>query len=422
MKKLITLFVLFFIMTFYSANCQEKTVYDIKMRGAKKTKVDFIKKVLETKNGGVLDSLILDRDIIKLKRLPGISHASYQVFIAENDLYDVFFNVEENFTIIPDLSFWSTLNRKFAYRIGVTDYNFLGRGVVIGGFYQNNGFDSYAFNIAAPYLFSRKFGLAVNFQNWTSEEPLYFGDDVANYKYNNVSTEVLALYEINFSHSLQFGINFFTEKYKYLEGFTDPSIPTDLELDKKLLKLIYVYDHLDYFYQFLDGWKNVFYGQYVATENDFQEPYLIFWNDVLYFKRVGSKGNWANRLRFGLSSNSDSPFAPFVVDSNTNLRGVGFLIDRGTGSIVLNTEYRYTLFEKKQFVLQGNAFVDSGTWRNPGGDLSDFVKSENIKVYTGVGLRFMHKRIYNAVFRIDYGYGITKDASQGFVFGVGQYF
>ena len=137
---------------------------------------------------------------------------------------------------------------------------------------------------------------------------------------------------------------------------------------------------------------------------------------------MGKNGNWANRLRIGFSSNVDSPFAPFAVDNNLNIRGVGNVIDRGTGAIVLNTEYRHTIYDKKWFVLQGNVFVDGGSWRNPGGDLGDFGDSENLRIYPGVGVRFIHKRIFNTVFRIDYGYGITKDATNGFVFGIGQYF
>ena len=141
-----------------------------------------------------------------------------------------------------------------------------------------------------------------------------------------------------------------------------------------------------------------------------------------FAKRIGEKGNWANRMRLGFSTNDETPFAPFSVDNNLNIRGVGNTIDRGTGVIVLNTEYRHTLYEKGWFSLQGNAFIDAGTWRNPGGDFSDLSDTENIRVYPGLGLRFIHKKIYNATFRIDYGYGVTKDATQGFVFGIGQYF
>ena len=189
-----------------------------------------------------------------------------------------------------------------------------------------------------------------------------------------------------------------------------------------MFKLIYTFENLDYYYQYIDGFKSQFYGQYVTSENEYQNDFLVFWNDFFYYKRLGDKGNWANRLRIGLSSNSNTPFAPFALDNNVNLRGVGILVDRGTGSIVWNTEYRHTLYEKKWFILQGNVFTDFGTWRNPGGELSDFVDNDNIRIYSGVGLRFINKKIFNAVFRIDYGYGLTQNASKGFVFGVGQYF
>ena len=48
--------------------------------------------------------------------------------------------------------------------------------------------------------------------------------------------------------------------------------------------------------------------------------------------------------------------------------------------------------------------------------------SQNIKVYPGLGLRFIHKKIFNAIFRIDYGIGISQGGTQGLVLGIGQYF
>ena len=118
----------------------------------------------------------------------------------------------------------------------------------------------------------------------------------------------------------------------------------------------------------------------------------------------------------------ETPFAPFSVDNNLNIRGVGNTIDRGTAAVVLNTEYRHTLINKDWFVLQSNLFIDGGSWRNPCGELRDVGDDKNIRIYPGVGLRFIHKRIFNAIFRIDYGHGITKNPSRGIVFGIGQYF
>jgi hypothetical protein len=232
----------------------------------------------------------------------------------------------------------------------------------------------------------------------------------------------LGVYRLDYRKSVKFGANVFSEDYQYISGATAANVPQKLEVDKVLLKSNYNFDNLLYDFYLVKGIQNNFFGQYVFSSKEFQNDFIIAWNDFSYFKRVGKTGNWATRLRLGLSSNDESPFSPFVIDNNLNVRGVGNIIDRGTGTVVFNTEYRTTLFEKKWFVLQGNAFVDSATLRKPGDDFSDFSKSENIRVYPGVGLRFIHKTIFNAIFRIDYGFGITKNASNGIVFGIGQYF
>lgn len=416
---------LFFFFWLLNIHSQQNKILDVKIVGVKKTKTTFIKNLLYSKKDAVLDSSILEKDITLLKRLPAIAHAYYQVFFSHDNLYNVSIQIEENATLLPEINLWTTTNNVFSYKLGLYEFNFLGRNIILGGFYQFNGFDTYAVNFRAPNLFSKKWGLAVNHQNWKSEEPLYFGNQSANYVYNNISFELLALHQFNLKNRIDFGVNFFKEKYQYLSGATSTSIPQNLSLNKALLKLVYTYDNLDYYYQYINGFKSILYAQYVLTENDFQNDFYIFWNDFLYYKRIGEKGNWANRLRVGLSSNEDTPFAPFALDNNVNLRGVGILVDRGTGSIVLNSEYRYTIYDKDWLAIQTNIFSDIGSWRNLGGSLNDFIKEENIRIYSGFGLRFISKKIYNATFRIDYGFSVlnTKGNSKGgLVFGIGQYF
>jgi len=420
MKFLTILF--FLCITFASG--QNYKVADLKVQGNKKLKSSFVTKISNIKPGVVLDSAVIEEDIKLLKRLPSIAHAYYQVFPAEKpNEYNVFYNIEENFTIIPSANVYTTNDDEVAYRLGLYEFNLFGQNITFGGFYQKNIYDSYAINFRAPFLFSRKLGLAVNFQNLTTQEPVFFNNTTADYRYNNESFEVLGLYQINFTNRIEAGVNFFTEDYEYKSGATDSNVPQALIVEKMLYKLIYEYSNINYDYQYVEGFRSILNFQYVLSTDDGQLPdYLIGWNDFEYFKRFGERGNWANRLRFGVATNNDTPFAPFAVDNNINIRGVGNLIDRGTASIVLNTEYRYTLYEKGWFALQGNAFIDAGSWRNPGGDFGDFVDSQNFRVYPGVGLRFIHKKIFNAIFRIDYGVGITPDSTQGFVFGIGQYF
>ncbi|MDO5978151.1 POTRA domain-containing protein [Flavivirga spongiicola] len=419
MKK-VTLFFTFFALVVSGLSSQEYIVHDLKIQGNKKIKASFIKNISTVKSGSKLDSLVIEQDVLRLKRLPSVAHAYYQVFPSEGNQYNVFYNIEENFTLIPSLNVYTTDDDEFAYRLGLYEFNLLGRNMIFGGFYQKDIYSSYAVNFRAPYLFSNKLGLAVNHQDLTTQEPVFFEDETANYKYRNKSFEVLGLYEFNFKNRFELGINYFVEDYTF-KGENINNKP-ELNVHKWLVKGIYEYNNLDYYYQYISGFRSQFNFQYVTSTNNMLPDFFIGWNDFFYFKRIGSKGNWASRLRMGLSTNDETPFAPFSVDNNLNVRGVGNTIDRGTGVIVLNTEYRHTLYEKGWFVLQGNAFVDSGTWRNPGGDFGDFSKEDNVKVYPGLGLRFIHKKIYNAIFRIDYGHGVTKNATKGFVFGIGQYF
>lgn len=402
---------------------QEDKVVDVVIQGHKKLKSSFVKKIALVKPGVKLDSALIEEDIKLLKRLPSIAHAYYQVFEANKEgEYNVFYNIEENFTIIPSANVYTTNDDEFAFRVGLYEYNLFGQNITFGGFYQDDIFSSFGINLRAPFLFSRKWGLAINYQDLTTQEPVFFNNTTADYRYNNTSIETLALYQPNFNNRFEFGINYFTEDYEYLFGATSPDVPLELVVKKLLYKLIYEYNNINYYYQYLEGFQSVFNFQYVTSTSDALPEFLIAWNDFLYFKRIGEKGNWASRLRLGVATNNDSPFAPFAVDNNLNIRGVGNLIDRGTAAIVLNTEYRQTLMDKDWFVLQSNVFVDGGSWRNPGGDFGDFGDSQNLRIYPGVGLRFIHKKIFNATFRIDYGYGITPDSTNGFVFGLGQYF
>jgi hypothetical protein len=403
-------------------SAQNKNVASISWEGTKRMNIKFMSEFIETKINQPLDSLKLQNDVAALTRLNGIANITFIVSQSADDTFDVTYTIVENWSILPNLTLWSTIVAPVAGRIGLYDYNFLGRNNTIGGFYQYNGASSYGLNFSAPFLFSANLGIETSFQQLASIEPVFINEVSSQYQYESTGFELLGVYRLDYRTSVKFGANVFSEKYQYISGATAADVPQKLEVDKLLLKSNYNFDNLLYDFYLVKGIRNNFFGQYVFSSTEFQNDFLIAWNDFSYFKRVGKTGNWATRVRLGISSNDKSPFSPFVIDNNLNVRGVGNIIDRGTGTAVFNTEYRTTLFEKNWFVLQGNAFVDSATLRKPGGDFSDFSKSENIRVYPGVGLRFIHKTIFNAIFRIDYGFGITKNTFNGIVFGIGQYF
>ncbi len=401
---------------------QDKVIYDIKVQGHERTKQDYILKLLKSKNGAILDSITLEEDITRLKRLPTIAHAYYQVFYSHDNLYNVFVNIEENFTLIPYANVYTTNNEEFAFRLGLTEYNFLGRGIEVGGFYQYDNFSSYSVNVKAPNLINNKIGLALNKQLLSTLEPVFFDGGETEYQYTNNSYELIGIYDFNGNNRLNLGFNYFKESYDYVSGYISDEVPSSFEVDKTLFKSVYEHNKVKYEFEKLEGIKNTLYAQYITAYQNTLPDFAIVWNDFQYYKIIGDDGNWANRLRVGLSSNDETPFAPFAVDNNLNIRGVGNIIDRGTGVIVANTEYRHNLLAKENIILQSNVFIDAGSWRNPGGSFNDFTNPDNFRVYPGVGARLIHKKIYGATLRLDYGYGVTQNATNGFVIGLGQYF
>jgi hypothetical protein len=414
-------FFLIFIFTFHFSFSQENHIEKVTFNCTKKINKTFLYKLIETKEGKDLDSLKIQNDIQILNRLNGVSKSTYKVISLENKTYEVVFDITENFSLIPTLSIWTT-DQVGSYRFGIYEFNLLGKNNTLGGYYQYNGDHSFGVNFSSPQFFSARYGIGANFQKLTSIEPIFYNKTKALYRYTNTALEIIGNYQVDICNQVKFGFTFFNEKYNFLSGVSSPDLPQKLDLNKQLFKIQHSYDDLKYDFYIVKGFKSTFFFQYVISDKTFHNQFAIAWNDFLYFKSFGHNLNWASRLRLGLSSNKESPFSAFSVDNNLNIRGVGNIIDRGTGTIVFNTELRKTIFEKKWFVIQGNLFVDSGSWRNPGGSFSDFADSKNFRIYPGIGVRFIHKTIFNAVFRLDYGYGITKNASKGIVFGVGQYF
>lgn len=395
-----------------------QTIQHIQYKGLEKTRPFFVDKILLTKVGQALDSARLARDVQNLIRLNAFANVKAEVWEDSLGCTHLLLQFEENKTLIPYLALWTSV-REVAMRAGLSEFNLWGQNMSLSAFYQFNGFHSWGVHYQAPFLFTKNWGLDLNIYQLISEEPLFFKDKSANYRYSNAGIEANILYQPHFNHRFKLGLNPFVEKYLYLSGAVDALIPQIAEKQKLLFKGSYEYNNLFYHYYLLKGIKINAYYQQILVPDEFQ----IFWTDVQLYLRKKEKGNFAARLRFGLSTNSDSPFAPFSLDNNLNIRGVGNIIDRGTGVVVLNAEYRHTLFEKKWFALQSNVFIDAGSWRNPGESLSDLGKLTSTEVYGGVGLRFIHKFFYGMALRLDYGFDVKDPLlNNGLTFGIGQYF
>ena len=71
---MIRLYLIFlFLFATITGFAQDNQIEDIKIEGTKRTKVRFLKELVQVRPGDVLDSVILKEDMERLKRLPSIS-------------------------------------------------------------------------------------------------------------------------------------------------------------------------------------------------------------------------------------------------------------------------------------------------------------------------------------------------------------
>jgi len=403
---------------------RQDQVLSIEFEGLKKTKVDFLRQYVTVKIGDIADSLVLEENRQRLVNLEMLSDVKYQLREV-NGGYKLVFVCKELFTFLPILNFGGLEGGSFWLQAGFTEANLGGKGQKLTAYYQYYDRHSVAVSTQFSRIGGSAWDLNLNFVKWSTLEPLYFEGGTTLYDYDNFTYGATTTYHFNYYRKLEFGGAYFTENYnKSAEQFSEITGGPQNAFRRKLLaKTIHYFDKINYDQGYLlDGFSHTTVGEFVYSTNNADDPFFIIFHDYKLFKVFRKKHNFAMRARIGFSTNEESPFAPFVLDSYLNIRGVGNRVDRGTAMIVVNTEYRRQICNMPSFAVQGVAFADTGTWRAPGGKLTDFAKSENIELFAGLGARFIYKKALNTILRFDYGIDLQDTHISGFVVGVGQYF
>lgn len=419
--------VLFFVLSLTSPHllAQETTVSrisKIEFTGLKRTKETYLNHYIQSKVGAIISDSLLQVDVQKLKNVAAIGNASYRLEETGNG-QKVIFEVAEVRTLLPIVNFGG-IKGNLWFQVGFSDINWRGRGQSLSAAYQNND-RRHAGNIyyRVPSINGTDWGFSASLSRWASREPLFFSAGTVNYDYDNNGIGLTAIRRFGFYRNLEFGGTYFVEKYQKstLQFLERPPGPDNLTQPKWLTKIDYSENFLDYHLFYLKGlaWRITLQDVYNTLDKTWFHS-LQF--QGRHFTRVGDKGNFAMRLRMAIATNNETPFAPFVVDSHVNLRGVGNRIDRGTAQLVFNAEYRQTIYESNKWGAQVVTFSDLGTWRNPGGQLKDLFDTSNFRHFLGGGFRIIYQKIYGAVFRIDYGVDIYNTQQRGLVIGLGQYF
>lgn len=397
-------------------------ISSIRFSGINKTQPIYLKLFVHSKVDEPLFPEIVEADVQRLKNLIGVGNATYHLDTTGQTI-NLIFDIVEVKTLLPIINFGGIRGNVW-FQLGFADANWRGKGHFLSGTYQNiDQRHSGGIFYRIPRILRSEWGGSVSLSTWSSREPLFFPEGTVNYDYDIKSVGATAIRNLGVHHTFEFGGTFFLEQYEksgsqFLE---DTPGPDALTQPKLLGKWEYRANFLNYHFFYLDGltWRT-------TIQNVFNTDDQTWFNSLQvqgkYFRRIGKKGNLAFRLRLGLATNNDTPFAPYVLDSNVNIRGVGNRIDRGTAQVILNTEYRHTIQTSDRWAMQLVVFSDSGTWRNPGGSFDDLLDPDQFRQFIGGGFRLIYRKFYGAVLRIDYGFDTFNKKQHGLVIGFGQYF
>lgn len=365
------------------------------------------------------DSLTIKKAAQRIRNTRLFSEVNTEVVVSEGDS-SILFYCKEVRAFLPILELGATQGNKW-FRLGVLDENGRGRGIKTVFFYQYNDKHSLFLRQNFPFVFNR-WGISYLLRKWSFLEPFSFTQNRKEfYSYTNWNVEIATNYAfIANRHDLEIGIGFIKEEFVHTMPNKYVDSPESFLQNKLSFKTIYNLNYLNYNVLTVHGWANSLniLGSYEVKD---KMIFISTFNDFRFFKILPFKGNFAFRNRLGISSNTNLFLAPFILDNYFNIRGIGNRIDRGTASIVLNLEYRQTLWENNTFGVQAVGFCDSGSWRKSGGQMTDMIKSDNMVLFMGLGGRLIYKKAYDVILRLDYGWGV-KGTGSGFVFGIGQYF
>lgn len=398
-----------------------ETIQDIRFEGLQKTRPAYLMQFLESHIGAVPDSLVIHRDVQVLRNLQLFLEIDAELTMSSSG-YQLVFQCQELITLLPIINFGGVSNN-FWFQLGGADYNWRGEGNTLGGYYRYYDRHSFAFYSQLPYLFNRHWGLGFEAANFSTTEPAYFDDVVAVYDVDHRVLMGAVIFNPDFRNSITFSAGYLNEQYNKnpLENAPGTPGPDDVSFDKMLYKLALQHHYIDYFGIRLNGFANATNIETVKTGGEKE----LFWkvlNVSRWFAHLGKKGNLAMRFRAGISTNKDSPFVPFLLDSYLTVRGSGNRVARGTAEFTLNAEYRHTLKRGKMGAFQWVFFSDISAWRPAGQALSTAFREENNVTFFGSGFRLQFRRLNNFIFRVDYGFSVTEEKGRGFVIGAGQYF
>lgn len=410
------------LFTFHLSNGYGQILETISFEGATKTDPGYLTTLINSKVGEQLDSTTLAKDLQTLKNLNLFFSVDHSLKLNETGKADLIFKIEEAVYLYPIISI-SGFKDQFKFQAGANQINFLGRAQSLGILYQYYDRHSLSLFYTAPKHANQKTGHEVALAKYSTVEPLYFKDTVSSFNFDNYSVSLGGFYWLGNRLRLGLGGMYMWEKYEQIDNADIGYQAKEFSFNKYQVRFRADYEGINQHFEFREGTSLSFFSETIQTEGVPDASFFKATTRFKYFKRLGKNGNLGIQNQLGISTNNNSPFAPFVLDGFINVRGIGNRVERGTAEFIINTEYLHTVLKKKYFIAQLAAFSDYGALRAPGASIGSIFQEQKTNLYGGIGLRLHSRFIYKTIFRFDLSTKIIQnDKKMAFTFGLGQFF
>lgn len=423
MIRIICTILLFFL----SQESYSQLIDSISFTGLTITKEDYLRDIISCKENSEFQREIFEDDIFLLRNLNLFFEVDGEIKTTDSISYNLVFRIREANYLYPIVSV-SGFKDQLKLQVGANHINFLGRAQSIGALYQY--YDRHSFSIfhTAKRHSNRRTGHDFALAKYSTIEPLYFsdsivGDTVSAFNFDNYSVSAGAHYWLGRYTNMGLGASYMYEDYQQRDDAFDFIGTNNFSFHKHQFRTHIESNKVEHLFERQDGWKARIYGEWIHTYTAGPAPsFLKLQLSGSYYRLVGKRGNLASSVRFGTSTNAESPFAPFVLDGFLNVRGIGNRVERGTAELIVNTEYRHTFLVHKFVTLQGATFFDYGALRTAGKSFATFFDGDQPNLFLGAGLRFNLNILYKTCIRIDYSVNPFDPSIQGITFGFGQFF
>ena len=416
--------IVFFLLSSTFSRAQEQVILidTVILSGLTKTSESYIRSLIECKKGMPFSdsSRIEDERVLNNLNL-FFSVESTFLFNETTKGYTVYFYFEESTYVFPIIDI-SGFKSVLKLQLGVNNINFKGERKTVGLWYQYYDRHSFSAYHRVPKYKDHPFGHDFIVSKYSTVEPLYFKDLVSMFNFDNYSVWLNGTYWRSKDLSFQAGLTPIYEVYHQLDS-VDLDLPArNFTFWKYRVNTSVNFRKIDYLYERVKGVESILYLESIQTQNNPDASFFMAKLSTIYHYFIKKRGNLSWRHQFGISTNNESPFSPFVLDGFVNLRGIGNRVARGTGIHFVNVEYRHTLNKNNLFDLQGVTFLDAGTIRPPGETWTMLFDPAKTRTFAGLGIRLVSNKIYKTIFRLDYGVELSSEFTGGFSFGIGHFF